>query len=153
MISVSRDVFALAQTFTISRGSKTHAYVLTVRITRGGITGWGECVPYARYGETLDSVTAQINSLPEGISRADLQSALPPGAARNAVDCALWDWEAKAAGKRVWQLAGLPEPGPKEVTYTLSLDTPDAMRAMAAPRRKGARPEPHGTGGPEGTER
>ena len=132
MISVSRDVFALAQTFTISRGSKTHAHVLTVRITRGGITGWGECVPYARYGETLDSVTAQINSLPEGISRADLQSALPPGAARNAVDCALWDWEAKAAGKRVWQLAGLPEPGPKEVTYTLSLDTPDAMRAMAA---------------------
>lgn len=132
MISVSRDVFALAQTFTISRGSKTHAHVLTVRITRGGITGWGECVPYARYGETLDSVTAQINSLPEGISRADLQSALAPGAARNAVDCALWDWEAKAAGKRVWQLAGLPEPGPKEVTYTLSLDTPDAMRAMAA---------------------
>lgn len=132
MISVSRDVFALAQTFTISRGSKTHAYVLTVRITRGGITGWGECVPYARYGETLDSVTAQIAGLPEGISRADLQSALPPGAARNAVDCALWDWEAKAAGKRVWQLAGLPEPGPKEVTYTLSLDTPDAMRAMAA---------------------
>jgi L-alanine-DL-glutamate epimerase-like enolase superfamily enzyme len=89
-------------------------------------------VPYARYGETLDSVTAQIAGLPEGISRADLQSALPPGAARNAVDCALWDWEAKAAGKRVWQLAGLPEPGPKEVTYTLSLDTPDAMRAMAA---------------------
>lgn len=132
MISVSRDVFALAQTFTISRGSKTHAHVLTVRITRGGITGWGECVPYARYGETLDSVTAQIAGLPEGISRADLQSALPPGAARNAVDCALWDWEAKAAGKRVWQLAGLPEPGPKEVTYTLSLDTPDAMRAMAA---------------------
>ena len=132
MISVSCDVFALAQTFTISRGSKTHAHVLTVRITRGGITGWGECVPYARYGETLDSVTAQIEGLPEGISRADLQSALPPGAARNAVDCALWDWEAKAAGKRVWQLAGLPEPGPKEVTYTLSLDTPDAMRAMAA---------------------
>ena len=132
MISVSRDVFALAKTFTISRGSKTHAHVLTVRITRGGITGWGECVPYARYGETLDSVTAQIAGLPEGISRADLQSALPPGAARNAVDCALWDWEAKAAGKRVWQLAGLPEPGPKEVTYTLSLDTPDAMRAMAA---------------------
>lgn len=78
MISVSRDVFALAKTFTISRGSKTHAHVLTVRITRGGITGWGECVPYARYGETLDSVTAQIAGLPEGISRADLQSALPP---------------------------------------------------------------------------
>lgn len=132
MLTVTPDTFALAQTFTISRGSKTHAHVLTVRVTRGGVTGWGECVPYARYGETLESVTAQINSLPDGITRAALQAALPPGAARNAVDCALWDWEAKAAGKRVWQLAGLHAPGPKEVTYTLSLDTPDAMRAMAA---------------------
>lgn len=131
MLTVTPDTFALAQTFTISRGSKTHAHVLTVRITRNGVTGWGECVPYARYGETLESVTAQINSLPEGITRAALQSALPPGAARNAVDCALWDWEAKASGKRVWQLAGLHAPGPKVVTYTLSLDTPDAMRAMA----------------------
>ncbi|MFZ9199925.1 MAG: N-acetyl-D-Glu racemase DgcA [Paracoccaceae bacterium] len=132
MINVSRDVFPLAQTFTISRGSKTHAHVLTVRITRGGVTGWGECVPYARYGESLESVTAQIESLPEGITRAALQSALAPGAARNAVDCALWDLEAKLAGQRVWQLAGLPEPGPKVVTYTLSLDTPEAMRTMAA---------------------
>jgi L-alanine-DL-glutamate epimerase-like enolase superfamily enzyme len=132
MINVSRDVFPLAQTFTISRGSKTHAHVLTVRITRGGVTGWGECVPYARYGESLESVTTQIESLPEGITRAALQSALAPGAARNAVDCALWDLEAKTAGQRVWQLAGLPEPGPKVVTYTLSLDTPEAMRAMAA---------------------
>ena len=132
MFSVCHDVFALAQTFTISRGSKTHAHVLTVRITRGGITGWGECVPYARYGESLESVTAQIESLPGTITRAALQSALPPGAARNAVDCALWDLEAKTAGRRVWQLAGLPEPGPKVVTYTLSLDTPEAMRAMAA---------------------
>lgn len=132
MINVSRDVFPLAQTFTISRGSKTHAHVLTVRITRGGVTGWGECVPYARYGESLESVTAQIESLPEGITRAALQSALAPGAARNAVDCALWDLEAKLAGQRVWQLAGLPEPGPKVATYTLSLDTPEAMRTMAA---------------------
>jgi L-alanine-DL-glutamate epimerase-like enolase superfamily enzyme len=132
MFSVCHDVFALAQTFTISRGSKTHAHVLTVRITRGGVTGWGECVPYARYGESLESVTAQIEGLPDTITRQALQSALPPGAARNAVDCALWDLEAKTAGRRVWQLAGLPEPGPKVVTYTLSLDTPEAMRAMAA---------------------
>jgi L-alanine-DL-glutamate epimerase-like enolase superfamily enzyme len=132
MFSVCHDVFALAQTFTISRGSKTHAHVLTVRITRGGVTGWGECVPYARYGESLESVTAQIEGLPDTITRQALQSALPPGAARNAVDCALWDLEAKTAGRRVWQLAGLPEPGPKVVTYTLSLDTPKAMRAMAA---------------------
>jgi len=132
MIAVTPETFALAQTFTISRGSKTHAHVLTVRITRGGVTGWGECVPYARYGESLETVTAQIESLPEAITRAALQSALPPGAARNAVDCALWDLEAKTAGRRVWQLAGLPEPGPKVVTYTLSLDTPEGMRAMAA---------------------
>jgi L-alanine-DL-glutamate epimerase-like enolase superfamily enzyme len=132
MITVTADTFALAQTFTISRGSKTHAHVLTVTVTRGGVTGRGECVPYARYGETLDNVRARIEALPAGITRADLQQALPPGAARNAVDCALWDWEAKAGGRRVWDLAGLPAPQPCPVTYTLSLDTPQAMRAMAA---------------------
>ena len=132
MITVSRDRFALARTFTISRGSKTEAQVLTVRVTRGGVTGWGECVPYARYGSTLDSDTALIEALPPGISRADLQTALPPGTARNAVDCALWDLEAKTAGRRVWQLAGLPVPRPVPVAFTLSLDTPDAMRAQAA---------------------
>ncbi|WP_417207374.1 N-acetyl-D-Glu racemase DgcA [Antarctobacter sp.] len=137
-ISVSRDVFKLAEAFTISRGSRTEAHVLTVRVTRGGVSGWGECVPYARYGETLDSVTAEIVGLPEAISRADLQEALPAGAARNAVDCALWDLEAKAAGVRVWDLAGLPAPGPERTAYTLSLDTPDNMEAAA--RRHAARP-------------
>lgn len=132
MISVTPDVFRLAQVFTISRGSRTEAKVLTVRVTRGGVTGWGECVPYARYGETLESVTAQIEGLDPGIARAALQSALPPGAARNAVDCALWDLEAKLAGRRVWDLAGLPRPEPMITAYTLSLDTPEAMRAQAA---------------------
>jgi L-alanine-DL-glutamate epimerase-like enolase superfamily enzyme len=132
MITVTPDVFRLAQVFTISRGSRTEARVLTVQVTRGGVTGRGECVPYARYGETLDSVTAQIAGLPPDISRADLQSALPAGAARNAVDCALWDVEAKTTGRRVWDLAGLPEPGPEITAYTLSLDTPEAMRAEAA---------------------
>ena len=132
MITVTPDVFRLAQVFTISRGSRTEARVLTVRVTRGGVTGWGECVPYARYGETLDSVTAQIESLPQDITRDALQGALPAGAARNAVDCALWDLEAKQSGRRVWQLAGLQAPGPEIVTYTLSLDTPENMRAAAA---------------------
>lgn len=131
-ITVTPDVFKLAQVFTISRGSRIEAKVLTVRVERGGITGWGECVPYARYDETLASVTAQIEGLPVGISRQELQGALPAGAARNAVDCALWDLEAKQAGKRVWELAGLPKPGPEITAYTLSLDTPDAMRAQAA---------------------
>ena len=131
MITVTQDRFALARTFTISRGSKTEAQVLTVRVTRGGVTGWGECVPYARYGSTLDSDTALIEGLAPGITRAELQQALPPGSARNAVDCALWDLEAKMTGHRVWQLAGLAEPGPVPVAFTLSLDTPEAMRDQA----------------------
>jgi L-alanine-DL-glutamate epimerase-like enolase superfamily enzyme len=89
-------------------------------------------VPYARYGETLESVTAQIEGLPADIDRAALQDALPAGAARNAVDCALWDLEAKRSGRRVWQIAGLPTPCPEITAYTLSLDTPEAMRAQAA---------------------
>ncbi|MDP4992784.1 MAG: dipeptide epimerase [Marivita lacus] len=132
MIEVTHDVFRLAQVFTISRGSRTEAKVLTVRVTREGVTGWGECVPYARYDETLESVEAQIRSLPEGIDRLALQEALPAGAARNAVACALWDLEAKQAGCRVWELAGLPAPGPEVTAYTLSLDTPEAMQAQAA---------------------
>ena len=137
-IDVSHDVFKLAEAFTISRGSRTEAHVVTVRVTRGSVTGWGECVPYARYGETMDSVAAQIAGLPKGISRAALQEVLPAGAARNAVDCALWDLEAKAAGMRVWDLAGLPVPGPEVTAYTLSLDTPDNMEAAA--RRHAVRP-------------
>jgi L-alanine-DL-glutamate epimerase-like enolase superfamily enzyme len=132
MISVTHDAFALAEVFTISRGSRTEAQVLTARVMRDGATGLGECVPYARYGETMDSVAAQIEGLPEDISRQDLQDALPPGAARNAVDCALWDWMAKHEGARVFQLAGLPPPGPVVTAFTLSLDTPDNMRAAAA---------------------
>jgi len=132
MITVTEDSFRLAQAFTISRGSKTEARVLTVHLTREGITGWGECVPYARYGETPDSVRAQIEALPDGISRDALQSALPPGAARNAVDCALWDIEAKQTHRRVWQLAGLPTPGPVVTAFTLSLAAPEDMRAAAA---------------------
>ena len=131
-IEVSRDVFRLAQVFTISRGSRTEAKVLTVRISDGPHDGWGECVPYARYDETLDSVTAQIDGLPDDLTRAALQDLLPAGAARNAVDCALWDLEAKRAGKRAWELAGLSAPGPEITAYTLSLDSPEKMQAQAA---------------------
>lgn len=131
-ISVSRDSFKLAQVFTIARGSRTQADVLTVSIARDGITGRGECVPYARYGETMDSVADQIAGLPDTFDRETLLELLPAGAARNAVDCALWDLEAKEAGKPVWELAGLDAPGPMITAYTLSLDTPEAMRAQAA---------------------
>ncbi len=132
MITVTHDTFRLAQVFTISRGSRTEAKVLTATVHRGGLTGRGECVPYSRYGESLDSVAAQIASLSENVTRADLPSLLPAGAARNAVDCALWDLEAKATGKRVWEILGLPAPRAEVTAYTLSLDTPENMRAAAA---------------------
>jgi len=130
-LTVTPESFPLARAFTISRGSRTEARVLTVTVEDGGLGGRGECVPYARYGETIDSVTAQIAALPEDFDCAALQALLPPGAARNAVDCALWDLEAKRSGRRVWQLAGLPAPRPEVTAYTLSLDTPEAMRAQA----------------------
>ncbi|AMY70820.1 N-acetyl-D-Glu racemase DgcA [Frigidibacter mobilis] len=131
-ITVTPDTFRLAEVFTISRGSRTEAKVLTVRITDAGHAGWGECVPYARYGESLESVADQIAGLPEAFTRDELQGLLPAGAARNAVDCALWDLEAKRASQRVWDLLGLPAPGPMITAYTLSLDEPEKMRAQAA---------------------
>jgi L-alanine-DL-glutamate epimerase-like enolase superfamily enzyme len=131
-VTLAEEVFPLAAAFTISRGSRTEARVLTVTVESHGRSGRGECVPYARYGETPASVAAQIAGLAPGFDRVALQGLLPSGAARNALDCALWDLEAKLAGRRVWQLAGLPEPGPEVTAFTLSLDAPEAMRAAAA---------------------
>jgi len=125
-------VTRIAEVFTISRGSRTQAKVLTVRLTRDGVTGWGECVPYARYDETLDSVADEIAALPDGINRTTLPDVLGAGAARNAVDCALWDLEAKTLGKRVWDILGVPKPKPCVTAFTLSLDTPENMQRAAA---------------------
>ncbi|MEO1308287.1 MAG: N-acetyl-D-Glu racemase DgcA, partial [Pseudomonadota bacterium] len=108
------------------------AQVLTVTIRDGDHVGQGECVPYARYGESLDSVTAQIEALALPLDRAKLQEVLAPGAARNAVDCALWDLEAKKAGKPAWALAGLDALGPVTTVYSLSLESPEQMQAAAA---------------------
>jgi|TARA_B110000908_G_scaffold172232_1_gene238480 L-alanine-DL-glutamate epimerase-like enolase superfamily enzyme len=130
-IDVTRDVFKLAQVFTIARGSRTEAKVLTLKLSDGDHMGWGECVPYARYGESLESVIDEIMGLPADFTREGLYDLLPAGAARNAADCALWDLEAKRAGTSVWQLAGLKAPGPEITAYTLSLDTPEAMQAQA----------------------
>ncbi|MBO6896546.1 MAG: dipeptide epimerase [Shimia sp.] len=130
-ISVTPDVFKLAQVFTISRGSRTEAKVLTVKVEEDGYVGWGECVPYARYGETLENVTQLIESVKGPVTREGLYT-LPAGAARNALDCALWDLECKKAGKRAWELAGLPKPGPEITAYTLSLAEPAEMQAQAA---------------------
>jgi len=131
-IVVVEETFPLARVFAISRGSKSEARVLTVTVERDGVRGRGECVPYARYGETLAGVAATIRAVPADVTRARLQALLPAGAARNALDCALWDWEAKRAGRRVWDLAGLPAPVPVVTAFTLSLDAPEAMRAQAA---------------------
>ncbi len=135
-LEVSRDVFRLREAFVISRGSRTEQAVVTVRLSDGTHRGWGECTPYPRYGETVEGVMDEIAALrsdfANGMDRAALQSRLPAGAARNAVDCALWDLEAKRAGKRVWELAGLPPPRPILTAFTLSLGAPEAMRAKAA---------------------
>ena len=132
IISAKREVFPLAKVFTISRGSRTEAVVVRVEIEQDGYKGQGECVPYARYDETVDSVIGQIESLEVPVTRESLQQALPAGAARNAVDCALWDLEAKMKNMSVWQLAGLDAPGPEITAYTLSLDTPENMQEQAA---------------------
>ncbi|MCY4153162.1 MAG: dipeptide epimerase [Aestuariivita sp.] len=131
MISISRDQFPLQSAFTISRGSRSQADVLTVTITRHGLSGRGECVPYARYHETSESVESQIRNVPEDASRDRLHEFLPPGAARNALDCAFWDLEAKATGHPVWKLAGLQPPVPAVTAYTISLGPPDQMRREA----------------------
>ncbi len=132
---IFQDRFALQETFIISRGSKDAAQVISLKLGDGEHIGRGECVPYARYKETPESVVEQLVAIApdvkSGLTRDDLQTALLPGAARNALDCALWDLEAKQQGKRVWELAGLDEPEAVTTAFTLSLNTPDIMRVSA----------------------
>ena len=135
MITVTADTFPLVRAFTISRGSKTTAQVVTATITRDGHQGRGEAVPYARYGETVADVMAQIAAAPPWVSRDTLARDMAPGAARNALDCALWDLEAKAQGKRVWELHHLPAPRAVITAFTLSLDTAAEMRRAAERHR------------------
>lgn len=135
VISVEAERFPIAGTFTISRGSKTEAEIITCTIGENGHVGRGECVPYKRYGETMDGVHAAIEAMRDqiagGIGRTALLGAMPAGAARNAVDCALWDLEAKISGSPV---ANAIWPAPLrrlETAYTLSLGEPEAMAAQA----------------------
>jgi L-alanine-DL-glutamate epimerase-like enolase superfamily enzyme len=136
VISVEAERFPIAGTFTISRGSKTEAEVITCTIREGGHVGRGECVPYKRYGETMDGVREAIEAVRArvagGISRSALLDAMPAGAARNAVDCALWDLEAKLSGKPVASSVCAASPQALETAYTLSLGEPDAMAAQAS---------------------
>ncbi len=138
-VHIRAQRWPIAGAFTISRGAKREAAVLVVEISGAGARGRGECVPYARYGESVPGVAAQIagtvRRLGTGLDRVSLSRALPPGAARNALDCALWDFEAKASGARVHALAGLAPPQPLATAYTIGLDTPEAMAAKAVVAR------------------
>ena len=131
MIQAKIEIFPLAQVFRISRGARTQAEVVTVIYEKDGIIGRGECVPYARYDETLESVTKQIEDLPDNIDKETLQETLPPGAARNAVDCALWDFECKKLDQRIWEIANIQKPEKNITAYTLSLDEPENMFKQA----------------------
>jgi len=133
-IEATQEIFPLKHPFRISRGSRTEACVVTVRINDGQYGGHGECVPIARYNQTVDSVLAQISSIASvtGLDRDKLPELLPAGAARNALDCALWDLEAKRSGKRAWELANIPIADQVETSFTISLDTPARMADAAA---------------------
>ena len=136
-LSVRRESWPLAQPFTISRGSRTVAEVVVAEIHGLALRGRGEGVPYGRYGETVDGVVAALEAMSEavagGLDRTALQSAMPAGSARNALDGAFWDLEAKESGTSVWELAGIEAaPHPVTTAYTLSLDTPEKMGQAAA---------------------
>ena len=134
-LSVRKEAWPLARPFTISRGTKTTAEVVVAEIEDQGVHGRGECVPYARNGESVEAVLEAIAALtPEieaGMDRIALQQRLPAGAARNALDCALWDLEAKSCDRRVWQTAGMPAPHPVPTAETIAIDTAEAMAARA----------------------
>lgn len=121
--------------FTISRGSKHEAVVVVASVSDGPHKGRGECVPYARYGESVEGVVAAIearaHAIASGLSRAELASLLPAGAARNALDCALWDLEAKRCGRSAATLAGIATLQPVLTAFTLSLASPEAMAEKA----------------------
>jgi L-alanine-DL-glutamate epimerase-like enolase superfamily enzyme len=136
MLAARIEHWPIAGSFTISRGAKTEAVTVVAEVSRGGHTGRGECVPYPRYGETPQATLAALQSMREplsdGLDRGALQALMPPGAARNALDCALLDLEAKTAGCRVWNLLGRPEPSACITAYTISLGSPEAMAAATA---------------------
>ena len=138
-LSIRHESWPIAGSFTIARGAKTVADVVVVTLTEHGHTGRGECVPYARYGETVPAVIAELEAarsvIEAGLDRQGIASRISLKAARNALDCAMWDLEAKRNGNSVWQLAGLTRPVPRETAFTISLGPPEVMARQAAPRR------------------
>ena len=134
-LKLAAERWPIAGSFAISRGAKTEAAVVVAELSDGHARGRGECVPYARYGESVESVLAAIEAmrpaLVAGLDRLGLQGAMPSGAARNALDCAFWDLEAKRAGRRVHELAGLAAPRPLTTAFTISLAAPAVMADAA----------------------
>ncbi len=135
ILTAKHQSWPIAGRFTISRGTKTSCETIIAEITKGDIKGRGECVPYARYGENIENTLAEIMSfaknIADGATKDDLQNIMKAGAARNAIDCAMWDLEAKLTGRPVWQLANLKLPKPIITAYTISLGSPDAMARQA----------------------
>jgi L-Ala-D/L-Glu epimerase len=133
IIEAREEVWPLKEPFRISRGSRSEARVVVVTVSDGNYTGRGEGVPLARYNQCTASTLAQFESIKSArdLDRERLQQLLPPGASRNALDCALWDLESKISGKRVWDLANITIVDQVETSFTISLDTPDAMRTAA----------------------
>jgi L-alanine-DL-glutamate epimerase-like enolase superfamily enzyme len=154
-LSVRTESWPIAGAFSISRGAKTEAQVVVAELSDGRHKGRGECVPYARYDETVASAMSALQALAGklafGLDRAALQQAMPAGAARNALDCALWDLEAKRAARPAHELAGLPAPRPLTTAYTISLGTPETMAqaARANAARKLLKIKLGGAGDPE----
>jgi len=132
LVEAAAEAWPLARPFVIARGAKSEARVVVAHVAAAEHSGRGEAVPYARYGETVEDALDALRNLSGPLTRAGIAAALPPGAARNALDCALWDLEAKRAGKRAWQIAGIPAPQPALTCYTLSLGTPEEMASQAA---------------------
>jgi L-Ala-D/L-Glu epimerase len=135
-LAASIERWPIAGSFTISRGAKTEAVTVVAEVSQDGRSGRGECVPYPRYGETPEATLAAIQAMREplsrGLDRTGLQAAMPAGAARNALDCALLDLEAKSLGQRAWTLLGRPAPRPCTTAFTISLGTPEAMAVATA---------------------
>jgi L-alanine-DL-glutamate epimerase-like enolase superfamily enzyme len=133
-IEAREEIWPLKQVFRISRGSRTEARLIVAMVTNGEQTGRGEAVPIRRYGQTTDSALAQVESIKaeKNLDRGRLDKLLPPGVARNALDCALWDLESKISAKRAWELANIRMKADVETSFTISLDTPEKMAAAAA---------------------
>src|ERR1041385_1957414 len=141
-LSVRSESWPIAGSFSISRGAKIEAQVVVAELSDGRHRGYGECVPYERYRETVKGVIEALGKVGKrlafGLDRLALQQAMPAGAARNALDCAFWDLEAKRAGKRAYEIAGLATPHEVTTAFTISLGTPETMAeaARAASARK-----------------